>query len=179
MSRIGKKPVAIPSGVKVNVADGKMTVEGGKNKLTRNVPPHVTIKVEGAEAVVITTDDSPKASAMQGLTRSLLAGMVEGVTKGFKKELEIVGVGYKAKVSGSTLELALGFSHPVIYNVPKDIKVTVTDNVKIAVEGPDKELVGQVAATIRKFKKPEPYKGKGIRYVGEHITIKEGKTVGQ
>jgi len=179
MSRIGKKPVAIPSGVKVTVKAGEMIVEGGKHKLTKKVPPHIDVVVDGSEVKVVPVGDAPEASAMQGLTRSLIAGMIEGVTKGFKKELEIVGVGYKAKVSGNVMELALGFSHPVVYNVPNEIKVTVTDNVKIAVEGVDKELVGQVSAVIRRFKKPEPYKGKGIRYVGEHITIKEGKTVGQ
>jgi len=178
MSRIGKKPIAVPAGVKITVANGQMTVESGKNKLTQAVPPEVEITIANNEIAVATPVESKTSSAMQGLTRSLLAGMVEGVTKGFKKNLEIVGVGYKAKMAGSNLELALGFSHPVIYEIPAGIKVAVTDNTKISVEGIDKQLVGEVAATIRRFKKPEPYKGKGIRYAGEHITIKEGKAVG-
>lgn len=178
MSRIGKKPIAIPSGVKVTIANGNMTVEGPKAKLVKHVPPEVDIAVNGSEIVVNVPKDSKTSSAMQGLTRSLLAGMVEGVTNGFKKNLEIVGVGYRAKLAGNNLELALGFSHPVVYPIPQGTKITVTDTTKITVEGSDKQLVGEVAATIRKFKKPEPYKGKGIRYAGEHITIKEGKSVG-
>lgn len=178
MSRIGKKPIAIPSGVKVTIANGNMTVEGPKAKLVKRVPPEVDIAVNGSEIVVNVPKDSKTSSAMQGLTRSLLAGMVEGVTNGFKKNLEIVGVGYRAKLAGNNLELALGFSHPVVYPIPQGTKITVTDTTKITVEGSDKQLVGEVAATIRKFKKPEPYKGKGIRYAGEHITIKEGKSVG-
>ncbi|HBM16291.1 MAG TPA: 50S ribosomal protein L6 [Lentisphaeria bacterium] len=178
MSRIGKKPIAVPAGVKITVANGQMTVENGKNVLTQAVPPEVKIAVEDNEIIVSTPVETKRSSAMQGLTRSLLAGMVEGVTKGFKKNLEIVGVGYKAKINGNTMELALGFSHPVVYNVPQGIKVTVADNTKISVEGINKQLVGQVAANIRRFKKPEPYKGKGIRYAGEHIVIKEGKAVG-
>lgn len=178
MSRIGKKPIAIPSGVKVTIANGNMTVEGPKAKLVKHVPPEVDIAINGSEIVVNVPKDSKTSSAMQGLARSLLAGMVEGVTNGFKKNLEIVGVGYRAKLAGNNLELALGFSHPVVYPIPQGTKITVTDTTKITVEGSDKQLVGEVAATIRKFKKPEPYKGKGIRYAGEHITIKEGKSVG-
>lgn len=178
MSRIGKKPIAIPSGVKITIANGNMSVEGPKAKLIKHVPPEVNIAVNGAEIVVSIPKESKTSSAMQGLTRSLLAGMVEGVTNGFKKNLEIIGVGYRAKMVGNNLELALGFSHPVIYPIPAGAKVTVTDTTKICVEGSDKQVVGQVAATIRKFKKPEPYKGKGIRYAGEHITLKEGKSVG-
>lgn len=178
MSRIGKKPIAIPSGVKVTIANGNMTVEGSKAKLVKHVPPEVDIAVNESEITVNVLKDSKTSSAMQGLTRSLLAGMVEGVTSGFKKNLEIVGVGYRAKLAGNNLELALGFSHPVIYPIPQGAKITVTDTTKISVEGADKQIVGEVAATIRKFKKPEPYKGKGIRYAGEHITLKEGKSVG-
>ena len=178
MSRIGKKPIAIPSGVKVTIANGNMSVEGPKAKLIKHIPPEVDIAVNGSEITVNVPKDSKTSSAMQGLTRSLLAGMVEGVTNGFKKNLEIVGVGYRAKLVGNNLELALGFSHPVIYPIPQGAKITVTDTTKISVEGADKQIVGEVAATIRKFKKPEPYKGKGIRYAGEHITLKEGKSVG-
>lgn len=178
MSRIGKKPIAIPSGVKVTIANGLMTVEGSKAKLVKQIPPEVDIAVNGSEITVNVPKESKTSSAMQGLTRSLLAGMVEGVTSGFKKNLEIIGVGYRAKLAGNNLELALGFSHPVIYPIPQGAKITVTDTTKISVEGADKQIVGEVAATIRKFKKPEPYKGKGIRYAGEHITLKEGKSVG-
>lgn len=178
MSRIGKKPIAIPSGVKVTLANGNMIVEGAKVKLVKGIPPEVDIAINGSEILVNIPKESKTSSAMQGLTRSLLAGMIEGVTKGFKKNLEIVGVGYRAKMTGNNLELALGFSHPVIYPIPEGAKVTVTDTTKISVEGADKQIVGEVAATIRRFKKPEPYKGKGIRYAGEHITIKEGKSVG-
>ena len=179
MSRIGKRPISIPSGVKVTISGNTMVVEGAKSKLIKNIPPEMEIVVADSSANVKVPNESKPSSAMQGLTRSLLAGMIEGVTNGFKKNLEIVGVGYRAKLnSPKQLEMALGFSHPVIYDIPEGIKVTVTDTTKIAVEGADKQLVGEVAATIRRFKKPEPYKGKGIRYAGEHITIKEGKTVG-
>ena len=177
MSRIGNKAIQIPEGVKVSIENGQMTVEGPKDKLTKQVPPQVEIVIENSIINVKPIDSSKKSSAMQGLTRSLLAGMVEGVTTGFKKNLEIVGVGYRAKVTGDKLDLTLGFSHPVLYDIPKGISVKVTDNTKIEVEGADKQLVGEVAATIRRYRKPEPYKGKGIRYAGEHITMKEGKSV--
>lgn len=179
MSRIGKRPISIPSGVKVTVNNNTMTVEGAKVKLVKNIPPEVELVIADSLVNVKVPNESKTSSAMQGLTRSLLAGMLEGVKNGFKKNLEIVGVGYRAKLNGPRqLEMALGFSHPVIYDIPLGINVTVTDTTKICVEGADKQQVGEVAATIRRFKKPEPYKGKGIRYVGEHIIIKEGKTVG-
>ena len=177
MSRIGKKPIAIPAGVKVTVADGTVTVEG-KGKLSLPLPPLVSVAVEGAEVIVSRQDEERASSAMQGLARSLINNMVIGVSAGFKKELQIVGVGYRAQMSGSKLVLNLGYSHPIEYVVPEGVKVTVADNVKITVEGADKQLVGQAAATIRRFRKPEPYKGKGIRYVDEQITLKEGKSVG-
>jgi large subunit ribosomal protein L6 len=177
MSRIGKKAIQIPEGVKVSVENGQMIVEGPKSKLIKTIPPRVTVEIEESIVRVKAIDETRESSAMHGLTRSLLAGMVEGVTKGFKKNLEIIGVGYKAKVSGSKLDLALGFSHPVIYDIPEGIKITVTDNTKVEVEGADKQLVGEVAATIRRYRKPEPYKGKGIRYTGEYIAMKEGKSV--
>ncbi len=178
MSRIGKKPIEIPSGVTVIAKDGVMSVEGAKCKLSNNIPPKVEIVIEGSVINVKAIDSSKTASAMHGLTRSLLAGMVEGVTKGFMKNLEIVGVGYRAKVTGNKLDLTLGFSHPVVYDIPEGITVTVTDNTKISVQGADKQLVGEVAATIRRYRKPEPYKGKGIRYAGEYIAMKVGKSVG-
>ncbi len=179
MSRIGNKPIAIPAGVKVEITNTHMVVQGAKSKLTKAIPPQVVITIENSEIHVKPVGNSNSSSAMQGLTRSLLNGMVEGVTKGFKKDLEIIGVGYRAKIAGQKMELALGYSHPVFFDVPEGIKVTVTDNTKVSVEGSDKQLVGEVAATIRRFRKPEPYKGKGIRYVGEYIAMKEGKSVGK
>ncbi|MCP4177080.1 MAG: 50S ribosomal protein L6 [bacterium] len=178
MSRIGNKPITIPSGVKVDINNNVMSVEGPKAKLTKQIPPLVVVDVNESVISVKPADETRKANAMQGLTRSLLAGMVEGVTSGFKKNLEIVGVGYRAKVQGNKLDLTLGFSHPVIFNIPEGIIVTVADNTKICVEGADKQVVGEVAATIRRYRKPEPYKGKGIRYAGEYIAMKEGKSVG-
>jgi large subunit ribosomal protein L6 len=177
MSRIGKKPVTVPSGVKVAIADGAVTVEG-KEKLLVKLPPKVSVEVQDDQVIVSRNDDSRESGAMQGLTRSLINNMVIGVTEGFKKELQIVGVGYRAQVNGSNLVLSLGYSHPVEYAIPAGINVTVADNTKITVEGADKQLVGETAATIRRFRKPEPYKGKGVRYVDEHISLKEGKSVG-
>ena len=178
MSRIGKKPVAIPAGVKVSVNAGIVTVEG-KSKLALPIPPQVEVAVEGEAVVVTRKDETRSSNAMQGLARSLINNMVIGVTQGFKKELAIVGVGYKAQAQGSKVTLTLGYSHPIVYTVPEGVKVTIDGTgTKIAVEGADKQMVGEVAATLRRFRKPEPYKGKGIRYVDEQITLKEGKSVG-
>ncbi len=177
MSRIGKKPIPVPAGVTVKVADGRVSVEG-KVKLSIAMPPHVGAEVKDGQVLVSCADDAAEASAMQGLARSLINNMVIGVSAGFKKELAIVGVGYKAAISGQKLTLTLGYSHPIEYNVPEGVKVTVTDGVKLLVEGADKQMVGEAAACIRRYRKPEPYKGKGIRYVDEHITLKEGKSVG-
>ena len=178
MSRIGKKPIALPAGVKFAVADKTVTVEGPKGKLTLALPPHVTAAVEGNDIIVSALDDSRQANAMHGLARSLINNMVVGVTAGFKKELAIVGVGYKASLSGSKLVLNLGYSHVCEFEVPKEIKLTVTPENKMIIEGTDKQLVGETAAEIRRFRSPEPYKGKGIRYVDERIVLKEGKSVG-
>lgn len=177
MSRIGNKPVACPAGVKVTVKTGSLDIEG-KSKLSLPLPPLVSVDVKDSMVHVSRIEESSTAHAMQGLTRSLINNMIIGVTKGFKKDLVIIGVGYKAQIAGSKLTLTLGYSHPVIYDVPAGIKVTVAENTKIAIEGADKQLVGEVAATIRRFRKPEPYKGKGIRYVDERIVLKEGKSVG-
>lgn len=177
MSRIGKKPIAVPSGVKVAVEAGAITVEG-KAKLSMTLPPLVSAAVEGDSIVVSRQDESRASSAMQGLARSLINNMVVGVTQGFRKDLQIVGVGFRAAVAGNKLTLNIGYSHPVEYQIPDGVKVTVTDNVKLAVEGADKQLVGEAAATIRRFRKPEPYKGKGIRYTDEQIILKEGKSAG-
>jgi large subunit ribosomal protein L6 len=177
MSRIGKKPVPIPSGVKVAVADRIVSVEG-KGKLTLAIPQRLTVAVKEQEVIVERTDDTRESSALHGLIRSLINNMILGVTKGFRKDLLIIGVGYKAQLAGQKLTLSLGFSHPIEFKIPEGIKITVAEGTKIAIEGFDKQLVGEVAATIRRYKKPEPYKGKGIRYVDERITLKEGKSVG-
>ena len=177
MSRIGKKPIVIPAGVKVTIADGGVSVEG-KAKLSMTLPPRVAAEVKDNQVLVTATDESRTANAMHGLARSLIQNMVIGVSQGFRKELQIVGIGYKAAVAGSKLNLSLGFSHPIEYAIPAGIKITVTPENKITVEGCDKQLVGETAAQIRRFRKPEPYKGKGIRYVDERIVLKEGKSVG-
>lgn len=177
MSRIGKKPVAIPQGVKVSVAAGVVTAEG-KEKLTLTLPRLVDVEVTDTEVVVKQQKDTLESSAMQGLTRALIQNMVTGLSVGFKKELQIIGVGYKAQVQGSKLVLNLGFSHPIEYVIPEGVKVAMGENNTIIITGADKQKVGQAAATIRGYRPPEPYKGKGVRYVDEHVTIKEGKTVG-
>jgi large subunit ribosomal protein L6 len=177
MSRIGKKPVAIPAGVKVSVKDGIVTAEG-KEKLTLALPRLVELEITDSEVIVKQQKENREASAMQGLTRALVQNMVIGLSTGFKKELQIIGVGYKAQVQGSKLVLNLGYSHTIEYQIPKGLTVAMGENNTIIITGADKQMVGQAAATIRGYRPPEPYKGKGIRYVDEHVTIKEGKTVG-
>ena len=178
MSRIGKKPIAVPAGVKVTIAQDQVTVEGKGGKLTTALPPYVGVELQDDKIVVSQTSDVRAANAMHGLARSLINNMVVGVTEGFKKELAIVGVGYKAALQGKVLNLSLGYSHPINFQSPEGIKITVTPDNKIIVEGCDKQLVGETAAQIRRFRSPEPYKGKGIRYVDERIVLKEGKSVG-
>lgn len=177
MSRVGNKPIPIPPGVKVGQERNTILVEGPKGKLSKELPPLVSVKIEKENIIVARDNEMRKTRMMHGLARSLIAGMVIGVVDGYKKNLEIVGVGYKAQIAGENITLNLGFSHPIVYHIPKEIKITITDNTKLAIEGIDKQLVGEVAATVRRFRKPEPYKGKGVRYAGEHITMKEGKTV--
>ena len=177
MSRIGKKPVAIPAGVKVSVKDNVVSVEG-KDKLTLALPRLVELEITDSEVIVKQQKENREASAMQGLTRALVQNMVIGLSTGFKKELQIIGVGYKAQVQGSKLVLNLGYSHTIEYQIPKGLTVAMGENNTIVITGADKQMVGQAAATIRGYRPPEPYKGKGIRYVDEHVTIKEGKTVG-
>ena len=179
MSRVGKKVITIPAGVSVSDKDGKVTVKGAKGELSWTLPEGITISVEGAELSVKRTDDSRRLRALHGTNRSLLSNMVEGVSKGFSKELEIVGVAFKAAVKGKHLDLSLGKSHPILHPIPTGITVTVTENTKIKVEGIDKQVVGQFAAEVRGYYPPEPYKGKGVHYVGEHIRRKEGKSVGK
>ena len=166
MSRIGKKPVAIPAGVKVSVKDNVVAVEG-KDKLTLALPRLVELEITDSEVIVKQQKENREASAMQGLTRALVQNMVIGLSTGFKKELQIIGVGYKAQVQGSKLVLNLGYSHTIEYQIPKGLTVAMGENNTIIITGADKQMVGQAAATIRGYRPPEPYKGKGIRYVDE------------
>jgi len=178
MSRIGNKKITLPAKVKVSVSDsGSVSVEGPKGKLAWTLPAQVKASVEGTEVTLTRTGESRQEKALHGLSRALLANMVTGVNDGFKRELEIQGVGFKAAVQGKTLNLSLGKSHPILFPIPAEIKITVADNTKITIEGIDNHVVGQCAADIRAFYPPEPYKGKGVRFVGEQIRRKEGKTV--
>jgi large subunit ribosomal protein L6 len=177
MSRIGKQPIAIPPKVKVEVKGQKVSVEGPKGKLQFDLPRHTSLKVEGGNVLVSRQGDDAQARALHGLSRALVNNMVKGVSEGFVKKLEIQGVGFKAAVQGKTVNMTLGYSHPINYPIPDQIKVVVEENTKITIEGPDKQVVGQVASELRSYYPPEPYKGKGVRYVGEHVTRKEGKTV--
>ena len=175
MSRIGKMPIAVPAGVDVTIDGTTVTVKGPKGELTRTFQPMMTITRDGDELIVTRPDDTREAKAFHGLTRTLLANMVEGVSNGFSKKLQLVGVGYRAALKGSDLEMQLGYSHPVLVEAPEGITFAVPSQTEIVVSGPSKEQVGQVAANIRKWRKPEPYKGKGIRYEGEHVRRKVGK----
>ena len=178
MSRIGKKTIELPAKVKVNVgAEGAVTVEGPKGKLSWNLPKAVRARVEGSSVSLDRDGETRQVKALHGLSRALIANMVTGVNEGFKKELEIQGVGFKAAVQGQKLNLSLGKSHPSLLENPTNVKITVAESTKITIEGADKHLVGQTAADIRAFHPPEPYKGKGVRYAGEQVRRKEGKTV--
>jgi large subunit ribosomal protein L6 len=176
MSRIGKSPIPVPSGVDVSLAGQHITVRGPKGTLERDIPGVITVRQDGEMLLVERPDDERRNRAMHGLVRSLVNNMVQGVTQGFSKELEIVGVGYRATAKGpGAMELALGFSHPVNITAPDGITFEVPSPNRIVVSGIDKETVGQVAADIRAWRKPEPYKGKGVRYLGEHVRRKAGK----
>ncbi len=175
MSRIGRKPVAVPDAVSVSIAPGNIAVKGPKGELTQTYSQDMTVSQEEGTILVARPTDRGEHRALHGLTRSLIANMVEGVTDGFEKRLEIQGVGYRAALKGKNLELALGFSHPVSIEAPEGIEFEVPQPTEIVVRGIDKQLVGQVAADIRKRRKPEPYKGKGIRYKGEQVLRKVGK----
>jgi large subunit ribosomal protein L6 len=179
MSRIGKQPVVIPEKVKVavNPANNSVLVEGPKGKVQKTFAPVVKIDVANQQVTFSPTEDTRFSRAMYGTARSVVAGMVKGVTDGYIKELEIQGVGFKAVLKGKQIDLALGYSHPILFDIPEGIKVTVTDQKKLKVEGVDKQLVGAVTAEIRSYYPPEPYKGKGVRIVGERVRRKEGKTV--
>ena len=176
MSRIGKKPVEIPSGVTVELDGHTMTVKGPKGQLTKELSPMVNIEIEDNSVNVTRPNDQKEYRSMHGTTRSVVANMIEGVSNGFKKELELVGVGYRAQKQGSKLVLNVGLSHPVEFEPEEGVSVEVPSNTQIIVEGYNKEKVGELAANIRAVRPPEPYKGKGIKYVGEHIRRKEGKT---
>lgn len=179
MSRIGKSPITIPDKVEVTMQDTsngtQLTVKGPRGTLTRVFRPEVSFKQEGSTLLVIRKDDSRQARSLQGLSRTLANNMIQGVSTGFKRNLEIIGVGYRAQVQGNKLVLALGYSHPVEIEAPEGIKFTVEANTKLTVEGQDKEVVGQIAALIRSKRAPEPYKGKGVKYAEERIRRKAGK----
>jgi large subunit ribosomal protein L6 len=178
MSRIGRKPVSLPKGVSAQIdpETHRITVKGPKGEISRELHAELSIALEGETVVVKRPSEEARHKALHGLTRTLVANMVQGVTDGFAKSLEIQGVGYKAEMKPFGVQLVVGYSHPVPYHAPKGIKITVTNNVLVKVEGVDKELVGQVAAELRSIRPPEPYKGKGIRYAGEQVRRKAGKT---
>ena len=176
MSRIGMKPIPVAAGVKVTVNGKEVVTEGKLGKMSITLPEAISAAVEGNEVKVSRVSDEGNNKALHGLFRSLIKNNIIGVSEGYKKELQIVGVGYKAVLAGNKLTLSLGYSHDIVYPVPEGIKVQITDGTKLQITGIDKQLVGEVAASIRKFKKPEPYKGKGVRYSDEHVVIKPGKT---
>jgi len=177
MSRIGKQPIIVPDKVKVAINGHTVSVEGPKGKISKSFAPVVSITLTEGEIVIAPTENTRFSRAMFGTVRSIVAGMVKGVSEGFSKDLEIQGVGFKATLKGNKIDLALGYSHPIVMDVPEGIKVTIVDQTKVKVEGPDKQLVGAVTAEIRSYYPPEPYKGKGVRIVGERVRRKEGKTV--
>lgn len=176
MSRIGKKAIAIPKGVKVNVQQGAVEVQGPKGKMLQRLPPEIGFEVEGERLQAKTLRDDPELSKFHGLARSLVANAVRGVTDGFRKDLDIVGVGYRAELKGKQVHFALGYSHPVVFDIPAGIDVAIDKQTHITVTGIDRQLVGQVAANIRMLRKPDPYKQKGVRYTGEVLKKKAGKT---
>lgn len=176
MSRIGNKVITIPAGVEVNLDDNFATVKGPKGELKQQFDKDMTFNVEGNEITVVRPSDSKRHRTVHGTTRAILANMIEGVSAGFKKELELIGVGYRAQMQGKKLILSVGYSHPVEFEEIEGIKLGVEGNTKVSIEGINKEVVGQYAAKVRAVRPPEPYKGKGIRYVGEYVRRKEGKT---
>lgn len=176
MSRIGKRPLPLPAGVTGKIDGQRVTIKGPKGELSRAIHAELGVKLEGNQLLVTRPSEESKHKALHGLTRALLKNMIEGVAQGYTRTLEIQGVGYKAEVKPPGVRLTVGYSHPVDYPAPPGIKLTVENNVLVKVEGVDKELVGQVASEIRKVRPPEPYKGKGIRYQGEHVRRKAGKT---
>ena len=176
MSRIGNKVITVPAGVEVNIVDNFATVKGPKGELKQQFDKDMTFNIEGSEITVVRPSDSKRHRTVHGTTRAILANMVEGVSTGFKKELELIGVGYRAQMQGKKLVLSVGYSHPVEFEEIDGIKLGVEGNTKVSIEGINKEVVGQYAAKVRAVRPPEPYKGKGIRYVGEYVRRKEGNT---
>ena len=176
MSRIGNKVITIPAGVEVNLDDNFATVKGPKGELKQQFDKDMTFNIEGNEITVVRPSDSKRHRTVHGTTRAILANMIEGVSAGFKKELELIGVGYRAQMQGKKLVLSVGYSHPVEFEEIEGITLGVEGNTKVSIEGINKEVVGQYAAKVRAVRPPEPYKGKGIRYVGEYVRRKEGKT---
>lgn len=177
MSRVGKQPIALPDKVSVKIAGSNVHVEGPKGKLDYVLPEGITLQQDGQSLAVTRASEDRRVRALHGTAQRLISNMVHGVSAGFKKDLEIQGVGFRAAVKGSNLDLSLGYSHPLLHPIPQGLKVTVNENTKISVEGIDKQVVGQFAADVRGYYPPEPYKGKGVRYVGEHVRRKEGKSV--
>ncbi len=178
MSRIGKLPVQIPQGVQVSLQGQSLSAEGPRGTLTLDIHPEMEVKVEGGQVTVHRPSDQPKHKALHGLTRSLVNNMLAGVSQGFSRTLEIVGVGYKAEKTGNGIKVLVGYSHPILVPAPEGVSLDCPNATTIVVSGPDKQKVGQIAAEIRSFRPPEPYKGKGIRYRGEQIRRKAGKTAG-
>ncbi|MGH7433820.1 MAG: 50S ribosomal protein L6 [Candidatus Methylomirabilales bacterium] len=176
MSRIGKKPIVIPEGVQVELAAGAISIVGPKGTLSLRLHPSMTVKAENGQLSCRRPSDGKLHRSLHGLTRTLVANMVVGVTKGFEKKLELVGVGYRASVQGSNLTLMLGYSHPLVVPIPEGIKIVVENQNVLTISGADKQQVGEIAAKIRRLRPPEPYKGKGIKYADEHIRRKAGKT---
>jgi large subunit ribosomal protein L6 len=177
MSRVGKQPIPLPDKVTLKVTDSNIHVEGPKGKLDFTLPEGVNVSQEGKEILVKRESEDRRVRAMHGTVQRIISNMVEGVSTGFRKDLEIHGVGFRAAVKGTNLDLSLGYSHPLLHPIPKTLKVAVAENTKISIEGIDKQLVGQFAADVRNYYPPEPYKGKGVRYVGEYVRRKEGKSV--
>jgi large subunit ribosomal protein L6 len=175
MSRVGKNPIGVPAGVEVNVSGGAITVKGPLGALSQSLNPLVAVDREGAELRIRPVDESRAANAMSGTYRALIANMVQGVSKGFERRLQLVGTGYRVQAQGTNLNLSLGFSHPVVYRLPEGVKAETPTQTEIVIKGADKQSVGQVAAEIRAFREPEPYKGKGVRYADERVVLKEVK----
>ena len=176
MSRIGKKPIAVPKGVKVDIQPGMVEVKGPKGSLRQALPPEIGFNLEGETLTATTLKDDPQLGKFHGLARSLVANAVRGVTEGFRKDLDIVGVGYRAELKGKQVVFALGYSHPVVFDIPAGIDIAIDKQTHITVTGVDRQLVGQVAANIRRLREPDPYKQKGVRYTGEVLKKKAGKT---
>ena len=175
MSRVGKNPIAVPAGVQVDVADSAITVKGPLGSLRQALSPLIAVDREGAELRIRPLDESRMANALSGTSRALIANMVHGVSKGFERRLQLIGTGFRAQVQGTNLNLSLGFSHPVLYRLPEGVKAETPTPTEVVIKGPDKQCVGQVAAEIRAFREPEPYKGKGVRYSDERVVLKEVK----